>query len=272
MRGVKIEEFLGRDGETVAEMVRDIPTPSRLEDLSTAEYQKPALLEIDALLKVRSGRFGRVYGFEQEQNGAIVQNLFPIKGTENQQISSSSKTVLEMHTETAFHPWRAEVFALLCVRADTNAGTTYAELPDILDNLDERVIDHLHQPEFETSLDVSFQTNGQQNATVRTPVLFDGATSVTYDRNLMRGLNDLAQASLDAFTRAVEKATKVVHLKTGNMMIINNRTVIHGRTPFSPRYDGTDRWLKRVMISSRLPDRSVMRESKEGLSVITLRF
>lgn len=273
MRGIKIESFLGRDGTPIQEMMKDIPTPSSLDDLLTPIYANDSRLrEIDTLLKIRSMRFGRVYGFEQEQNGATVQNLFPIRSQETEQISSSSKTVLEMHTETAFHPWRAQVFALLCVRDDPNAGTTYAELADILDNLDERVIDHLHQPVFATRLDASFQTLGQVDKSIRTPILFDGATSMTYDRHLMTGLNEAAQSSLNEFTRAVEKSTKTIYLKAGEVAIINNLTVVHGRTPFSPRYDGTDRWLKRVMLSNNFPSSDNCKCGLDGLSIITLRF
>jgi L-asparagine oxygenase len=30
------------------------------------------------------------------------------------------------------------------------------------------------------------------------------------------------------------------------MLIIDNRRSIHARSIFSPRYDGTDRWLQRI--------------------------
>jgi L-asparagine oxygenase len=272
MQGVKIEQFYCDDKRPVEDVMNGIPTPSCFDDLGSDIYQNVDFRQIDRRLKVTSMRFGRVYGFAQEQNGTIIQNLFPIRSQETEQISSSSKTILEMHTETAFHPWRPDVLALLCIRGDPSAGTTYAELPDILDALPENIIDHLHQPEYETRLDKSFQSDTQADATIRTPVLFDGATSMTFDRILMRGLTPLAQASLDAFSSAIEQVKKTVFLATGQLLLINNRTVVHGRTPFIPRYDGTDRWLKRAMVSSRLPDCHDMTTGAEGLPVVTTRF
>jgi hypothetical protein len=33
---------------------------------------------------------------------------------------------------------------------------------------------------------------------------------------------------------------------------------VHGRTPFIPRYDGTDRWLKRALVVTSLPTDDVV--------------
>ncbi|MFV0320670.1 MAG: TauD/TfdA family dioxygenase, partial [Microbacterium sp.] len=38
----------------------------------------------------------------------------------------------------------------------------------------------------------------------------------------------------------------------GDLFLFDNRRVMHARTPFEPRYDGTDRWLQRVIISDDL--------------------
>lgn len=252
MQGVKIEPF-SVGGTAIETLMADIPTPRDLKDLRRKYHGSDVLDRIDRHLIVNSLRFGRVYGFAQEQDGATVQNLFPIQTNEQAQISSSSKTTLEMHTETAFHPWRPEVLALLCVREDSNAGTTIALLPDIIEQLDEQTIAILHQRVFETTLDESFRNPTQPNRSLMTSVLYDGATSMTYDRALMRGINDDAQGALAKFSAAVDKVTKTLFLKVGQLMLIDNKTAIHGRTPFVARYDGTDRWLKRVMVSTRLP-------------------
>jgi alpha-ketoglutarate-dependent taurine dioxygenase len=56
-------------------------------------------------------------------------------------------------------------------------------------------------------------------------------------------------------------------LETGDLMLINNNTAVHGRKPFIARYDGTDRWLKRVLIrTSSTPSNQI-----EG-NVITTKF
>lgn len=252
MKGVKIEPF-SIGGTAIATLMADIPTPPDLKSLRRIRHGAHVLEAIDRHLFVNSLRFGRVYGFAQEQDGSTIQNLFPIQSHETSQISSSSKATLEMHTETAFHPWRPEVIGLLCVREDENAGTVVAHLPDIVDELSDDALEILHRKMFETSIDESFKNSSQHDSKIRTAIMFDGATSMTYDRALMTGLNDEANEALQMLSDAIDKVKKTIVLETGQLLLINNKTVVHGRTPFAARYDGTDRWLKRVMISTRLP-------------------
>jgi hypothetical protein len=251
---------------------QNIPTPSSLESMVSDEKDLLTINEIDSYFRVSAMRYGSVYGFAQEQNGATVQNLFPIKTDEGRQISSSSKIVLEMHTETAFHPWRADVVLLLCVREDDKAGTNIACLPDIIEHLDMETIRILHQPVFFTRIDESFKSSEQSDAQIQTPVLFDGGTSMTYDRALMTGLTSEAEIALRLFSDAIEKVKTTIFLKTGEILVLNNRTAVHGRTPFEARYDGTDRWLKRVMVSTRFPDWDQMEVRDGRFRVVTTRF
>jgi len=48
-------------------------------------------------------------------------------------------------------------------------------------------------------------------------------------------------------------------------MVIDNRRTVHGRLPFNPRYDGYDRWVKRLMVISELPPDS----ERDGFIVTT---
>ena len=34
-------------------------------------------------------------------------------------------------------------------------------------------------------------------------------------------------------------------LGPGDLLVVDNRKAVHGRTGFTPRYDGQDRWLRR---------------------------
>jgi len=267
----KIEHFLV-DGREIADLLHDVPTPRDLTHASEMHKTDERLDLLDRRLVVSSMRFGRVYGFAQEQNGRIIQNLFPIKKDEGSQISSSSKARLEMHTETAFHPFKPEYVILLCVRDDPHAGTTLSALPDVLEYLDDETIDVLHQPEFKTSLDQSFQNHDQPDRELLTPVFFNQSTAMAYDRGLMRGVTGRARVALVRLSEAIDKVRKNVFLKTGDVLIIDNRQVVHGRTPFTPRYDGTDRWLKRVMVSTRLSQCDQISNGWTGLPVVTTTF
>ncbi|MFP5272831.1 TauD/TfdA family dioxygenase [Coleofasciculus sp.] len=58
-----------------------------------------------------------------------------------------------------------------------------------------------------------------------------------------------------AYERLGEKAAELatgVFLTQGDLLIINNNRTLHGRKPFTPRFDGSDRWLKKTFVSFNL--------------------
>ena len=217
-------------------------------------------LEVDACptatrtLLQFSDDIGRAVGYDREQGGRLIQDIFPVRSTEHQQVSSSSKVVLGSHTETAFHPHKPRYVVLLCLRSDPQAATTYADVADIVVHLSDENLAVLQTNEFVTSVDPSFMSNGEPDAQVRvTPLTATGeGWSLIYDQLLMRATTPQAIAALSALHDAVKHTTQQVVLAAGDIMVIDNHRAVHGRTPFAPRYDGTDRWLKRALVVQSL--------------------
>ena len=230
-------------GLTVGTLLADIPTPL---SLPVPDCYENELLN-KAILKFVS-YFGQPYGFDNEQGGALVQDLFPIKKNETEQISSSSKIELEMHTETAFHPDAPDCIVLFCVRSDENAGTIFVELDDVIRGLNQKDISILSKKSFITTVDKSFLDEGEEDKEIKTKILHKGGRKMVYDMTAMRGVNEEAQIALNRFTELVQKEKRTFYLETGQIAIVDNCRTAHGRTQFTPRYDGTDRWLKRVML------------------------
>lgn len=215
----------------------------------------PETLEIDDAIIALAHSYGYPIAYAQEQDGRRIHNLFPIKSNESKQISSSSKTTLQLHTETAFHPYRPDYVVLFCVRGDTAAATTYATLDDILCNLSTECTAVLFQKRFVTSVDLSFRPNGEPDQVVLTSVLHksESGLQLKYDRQLMRGVDNAACHALAQVAGAIDKSVRSATLEAGDALVLDNRTVVHGRSAFSPRYDGTDRWLKRALVMRNLP-------------------
>lgn len=218
------------------------------------------------VLRTIASRYGFIVGYKQEQRGLRIQHVLPNPKTEYGQISTSSKTELKLHTETAFHPYKPDHIFLLCLRGDQNAPTTYATVSTIVDKLlykfdAEDVVDELQLPNFETSLDDSFMVDGTPNSKFVMPILrlvgdprrTDAPWHMTYDHHLMRGLTPGAERALQVLEEAISESIEEYALDAGQLLIINNNTVIHGRKPFQARYDGTDRWLLRAMTRRILP-------------------
>jgi hypothetical protein len=76
------------------------------------------------------------------------------------------------------------------------------------------------------------------------------AAEVRVDRDYacaMPGDDDAARA-LRSLVEHVDGAARDLPLAAGDACFLDNRNVVHGRRSFRPRYDGNDRWLKRVNV------------------------
>ena len=64
-----------------------------------------------------------------------------------------------------------------------------------------------------------------------------------------------------------EVETSVV-LEPGDLLVVDNNVAVHGRSPFTARFDGTDRWLQRSFVVADLAPSAGERDGR----VITTQF
>lgn len=219
---------------------------------STPLTDKPTPIADEILLK-EAQKLGYAISYSQEQEGRLIQNIVPVHKLETQQISSSSKVELEMHTEAAFHPFLPRWVLLLCLRGDSTAHTTYAIKDEILENLDAEVISSLKSNHFYTSIDDSFRTNRESDVFIQKQILSDDEKKITFDSALMHPIGAEAKNAIEKLSQAIQKAKRSIVLCQGELMIIDNHSVVHGRKPFQPKYNGFDRWIKRCLVVESLP-------------------
>ncbi|MEJ3744943.1 TauD/TfdA family dioxygenase [Actinomycetes bacterium KLBMP 9797] len=86
---------------------------------------------------------------------------------------------------------------------------------------------------------------------------------VRYDPSYTRMLTDDPRfiAAFRRLNGAFEECGFTVALAPGDLLIVDNDAMVHGRVAFRARYDGTDRWIKRVLV--RLPRTRPARERQE---------
>lgn len=203
------------------------------------------------LLTIAS-RLGEPVGYLPEHGGDVVQNIVPVRSAAARQTSTSSDVALEFHTETAFHPHKPRYLALLCLRGDAQAATLFCSVTEALAQLSDETAAILRQPRFRTRPDASFLTESSTGGEFgpALPILA-GTTAqptFTFDADLMVGVDPTAQRALEGLRDAVRQAHRGVVLEAGDLLIIDNDVAVHGRSPFTPQYDGTDRWLQRTFI------------------------
>ncbi|MFE0020226.1 TauD/TfdA family dioxygenase [Amycolatopsis sp. NPDC059021] len=209
-----------------------------------------------------SSVLGGVIAYADEKAGRLVQDTIPVKGAETRQENSNS-ALLELHVEDTFHPFRPDFLTLHCLRGDHElAGlTVVGSMRGVLPSLDESTVDILRQPRFRTRLSTSFTGSGPARyapaSAILTGPVADPDVSVVFGAT--ESLDEDADAALLALRAAVMAELRGTVLEPGDLMIVDNRRAVHGRTGFRPRYDGTDRWLRRCFTVADIRASAVMR-------------
>jgi len=221
---------------------------------------------------------GDIYGWQTQQDGRVVHDILPIKNNENEQLGSGSKKELMWHVEDAFHELRGDYLMMMCLRNNDGISTTVSK-PDYT-KLNDEQLDILFEKKFTIRPDTShYQANCSserftflqseseaESAKVReayaamnnrttnpkkVAVLFGNRKNpcIRLDPHFMETprCNEDADA-LGALIDLVDESLIDITLDPGDLLILDNFKVVHGRRAFKPRYDGTDRWFKRINI------------------------
>jgi hypothetical protein len=240
------QEFLLITGlENTIENLVETPTNNNLkigEKTNLAKIQAICLAHISEMI-----------AYEAEGYGRLFQDMIPIKSMEKEQTSVGSATELEIHTEQAFSELKPDILSLACLRGDTNALTYILPVKKIIDNLSNDEIVLLKQPLWKTGVDLSFKISGHEfkNGDIRgpMPILSRGVDIsrpiLTFDQDLMFGITPRSHLILKKIVDIYYENRISHNLKSGQIIFINNRHAVHGRSPFFPNYDGNDRFLVR---------------------------
>jgi L-asparagine oxygenase len=185
---------------------------------------------------------GEPYGFEDEKDGETIHNICPVAGRQAARSNEGSSLDFLFHTEVAFHHLRPDFLLLFCLRADhrQDARTYFEDLAAVYDDLDGEDAEILRQPLFVLQAPESFE-RGRERA-------------VCLNFNAMKALSEPAERALERLRTLLYRPDRLkeVNLAAGDLLLLHNRKAVHGRSPFTARFDGTDRWLQRVYIREDL--------------------
>ncbi|MCG6137825.1 MAG: arginine beta-hydroxylase, Fe(II)/alpha-ketoglutarate-dependent [Nostoc sp. LLA-1] len=235
-------------------------------------------LEEEILFILFSSLLGEVVGWSTQQAGHLVHDVLPIKGHEYEQLGSSSEELLTWHSEDAFHPYRGDYLGMMCLRNYERAATTVASIETIQLEPDEVQI--LFEPRFTIRPDESHLEKNKSDVKTLSNVSIDLLKSAYQQINQMNKnpekiavlygdpqhpyiridpyfMGELkedqqAQGILNKLIKAIDAKLIDMILQPGDFCFIDNFKAVHGRKPFKARYDGKDRWLKRVIITRDL--------------------
>jgi L-asparagine oxygenase len=231
-----------------------VPTPTGWElAAKTGAGQREELL-----CMLCAGALGDPFGWSDQQNGRIVHDVCPAPGQERSLTSASSELNLALHTEDVHHPCRSDYVGLLCLRNPDATGTTFVRVDRMDVSEDVRGIlsadrfrfyaDDSHE---NTELDAEQLAGRHENRVSQDGSILFGPPDFPYlriDFDFASALDGDAGTAMSRAFEALRASVERVVLKPGDMAFLDNYRVVHGREPFSPRYDGLDRWLKRVNV------------------------
>jgi enduracididine beta-hydroxylase len=264
----------------------------------TPEHWRPratvsTTLEEETVLLLLGALLGDVLTWGTQQDGHLVQDVFPIKGSEYEQLGAGSAELLWWHNEDAFHPYRADYLGLMCLRNPDLVASTVASIS--MAKIAECHVKALFEPSFYIRPDDSHleksgaRLEGENNPDdallkqayqrmsemysdpPKIPILFGNFNSpyLRLDRFLVdQPQCEAAQAALDALIRSLDSILSQVVLQPGDCIFLDNFRAVHGRKAFKAKYDGNDRWLKRISIARDLRKSSSARSTQSSRVVI----
>ncbi len=216
-------------------------------------------LEEEVFLNLCGALLGDAIAWAHQRDGLICQDLIPIKEHQHAMLGSGSEVDLVWHTEDARYSYRGDYIGLMCLRNPDKVPTTYASIDDM--DLDPRQVDVLFKPQFVFHPDPSHPTDTESETAA---ILFGdkGSPYVRFDPYSMDTPQD--REACQAFHYLQEKINEKitgVALEPGDVLFIDNYKAVHGRSSFKARFDGTDRWLKRITIARDLRASRSVREA-----------
>jgi Fe(II)/alpha-ketoglutarate-dependent arginine beta-hydroxylase len=256
------------DGEKIG------PTPAHWKEHAAENDTRHE----DLFLVLLASLLGEPIGWSTQQDGRVVHDLLPIKGHEHEQVGTGSEELITWHVEDAFHPYRGDYLGMMCLRNPDRVPTTFAPISKVQITPDQLKVlatphfairpDNSHLPKNrgggggvrsereQALLEQAYRKIEQLNAQPeRIPVLFGDPSTpyVRMDPYFMDPPQDpVARSTFEELQRRVDDALEDRVLEPGDVVFIDNFQAVHGRKPFKARYDGNDRWLKRINVARDL--------------------
>jgi L-asparagine oxygenase len=225
------------------------PTP---DHWSLKAQHKPSF-ESELCLAAVTTLLGDLFSFNSEHEGNLIQNIVPQQGDPFAQTTYGSATFLEWHVEHAFADMRCDYAALLCLRGHPEAATTIAPVRAIPIDEPHRTV--LFEPRYLVGPDDEQECGAVEHGPVAVLTGSPEDPFLRLDPLFMRPCDPAdgaAEAALAHIAERVPAAARHHVLEPGDLLVFDNRRVVHGRTAYTARYDGTDRWLQKGFVSCSL--------------------
>ncbi|MEZ0064976.1 L-asparagine oxygenase [Streptacidiphilus sp. MAP12-20] len=252
-----VDHFAAQQGSSSL-LIRGVPIPASLPRTPAGSFhQQPEARPTGAepVLALVGARLGEVFAYREWDGAHLVQNRYPVASHHQVQTASGANDLV-LHTEACFTAYPPDFLALLGLRPDPTgqAVTLVSDIPQALAQLTPAERGALREPLFVFPTDRGSYDHEGRRTTEPVPLLKDRADGPALEYStLITAITAPAAAALAALEEALGRCAQSVLLGSGDLLLIDNRQAVHGRTAFRPAYDGTDRWIQRVLLLRQLP-------------------
>lgn len=190
------------------------------------------------------------FPFAHKNEGALIMHVKPNpSATHATRPSYQTWDKFQLHTELACIHYPPDYLALRCINNVPGAFTYVASGKEAIQLLSREEYGELQKPQFivpapphfgpakENSIKRALLQNGHVPFNLR--VRFDGLVSET----------EQGSQAAKTLLSALDSVREAFVLEPNSLLIINNRTAAHGRSPFTPTFKVGDRELHRIYIA-----------------------
>jgi L-asparagine oxygenase len=229
----------------------DDPLPKTPPDSSHHLGEMTLMARAQAIL---NHAIGEMVAFEAEGGGRLFQDMVPSREAMDTQTVASSRVELVLHTEQAFWPLRPDWVSLACLKGVREATTYTLSARALSGALTSKERRQLREPLWMTGVDESFRAESRSlvDADLRGPfAILTGCEEdpfVRFHRDLDRSVSDEAEGLRQRVIQLYPQLRCSHTLAPGELVLIDNRRTLHGRSPFNAHFDGTDRFVIRSFV------------------------
>ncbi len=107
----------------------------------------------------------------------------------------------------------------------------------------------LEQPNFMIRVDPTLTADAQASQAQPCAVMSAGQDpELLYDPAYVSANTERAAAALEHLRLCIEQSKFHIQLEQGDLLVFDNPRSVHARSAYTPRFDGSDRWLLRALV------------------------
>lgn len=238
-------------------LVKGIPVSPDLGLTPTDNQPEPSVMNLQAkelLLIGLAQQLGDVFSYYEERGGGLVQNICPARRRSDEMSSEGSNVILPLHTEDLhFYPCMPRFVFFMCLREEPGqeVSTNVVVTSKVISRLSQQTLSVLQQPIFYTKSPPIFRAKTYESTLM--PIINRTAFGMSCLIELVdtRSVTKEGEAAIEEIKEVCASPGVLDHiyLKKGDLLILDNYKVLHGRSNFRSQYSGNSRWCQRVLVS-----------------------